>query len=1791
MKRISIAFVTALLPIVSLATDQTDTNQVSTSAAAPPEIVFREIHYEGTLSDSEARFTAQVALESFGKGEAAATLFEGELALIPPIKLPANLSIARDGNRYRLDISRAGQYRFKLELLAKISRAEPWNRIEFSGPPAAIASVSAQATGQDIEVQLLSGTVLETAQTGNAVRLTGFLGADRTVALRWQSRAAEVARKPLVTAETIASASITPTVIKFNTQLKLDILQGKLPGLTVALPATHALTRVAGEQIRDWQLRTEGDRQILSIEFIRPIEKGYQLTLLTEQPVETAPLDVVLAVPQPLEIERETGALTVTAEDVLVEMGAASGLRRVNAAEGTLAAFRFSDRPVALPLRLNRIEPVIAVADRVGIKLEETRLLVSHALTLTVEKAGVYSIELTPDPTMTITDVRGNGVEDWKLADGTLRVSFASRVLGRRTLDVQLEQPLKQFPNHIVIRPLPVTGASKQTAQIGAAPASGIQLKTAELIGLREVPIGTLRAQTAAAALPAPPTDELLAFIADEGNWKLTLACEQLKPRIIADVFNLITIGDGLVGGSATIRYGIINQGVQQFRVKLPGHLKNVEFTGAHIRRKEQAGEVWTVTLQDKVWAGYTLVVTYDFQFDPRGGTLQIGGIHTLDTERETGSIAVTTAANLELNVRTADEPLRRIDEADLAAADRALITRPVLLAYRYTGGNYTLALEVKRYDEVPVLSAVADRTQLTTVLTETGELLTQASFMVKNNDKQYQRFKLPEGATFWSCYVDNQPAKPERDGDWLLVPLPRAENRDRAFAVDIVYAENKGALKGLTGKRLRLTAPVTDVPNTYAEWELYVPSAFRLAKFAGNMTVARGTVYTLRAAWRAFIEFYADFLRRGGGALLIFGGVMLLIIALAVTAWRRGFKELLTWLAVLAAVAVMAGMLLPGLAGAKKKAMGISAINNLRQLSAAFEQFAVENAGRTPASPDELKAYLGRSGAERALIDPRSGLPFVYVAAGVPREMLRGDSVIAYSPTDEGGRLVLFADGRIETVSRQRFDELARRGFIVYATEEERAQAAQTEAIRRAAQVTPVPARSIPEPLPGSAMAYRVEPPGAPAEVPALAAAGVVQPIQPPQVMAAGIRPIRIDIPRAGQAFVFTKVLNVHQEPLWIQAKVGELKTFRRMRALGQFVVFVVGLGLTLWHWHRAPRRSLPLAIGVALMLGAVGNLLLGWRTLHMAFIITAPLIVLALVVWLLRKVWLGRKPVAFEETGPSEPGTTQRVHPSAPPAVPPAVAAIALLLGASTMEGDAPSAPDTTVRVPSTVSSAASILSANYTGTVSERVAQLDVTLRVVTTSPNQRVTLFGDEVAVRQFSAGSKDARLVREGRNVLVLLPRKGETTLQLKLLVNVGGDATKRVLAFKIPDALTSLVSLDIDSSEVEVELPTAVWSKRTAAGQQTRVEALIGAGQRIELSWTPRVKRAAEIAATVFCQNTALVTFGKGVLSARSVLDYQIAQGELRQLRVRLPGAHRLLRVEGESIRSWEVKTDAGPVLVVDLIKGITTSYRLTVETEMPLGALPAAVNVEIPHALDIKRETGHVGLQADDELELSIQGADELQRVDAAEFARAFGRETAGVINAFRFLKPECGLRVGATAVQPQIEAQVHNHVTVGAEQVGIAAAVNYTIKRAGVFSLRLAVPDSYRVESVSGDKILQWSERVVEGTPTLEVTLKERTIGNYALRIGLVRHFTELPRALPIAGVHPLDAHKLTGYVSVLAEPGVALKTAELSGLTEIPVAALESSLGSAAATVGPAGQRIPIPGGALAFKYAET
>src|SRR5262249_8698542 len=152
--------------------------------------------------------------------------------------------------------------------------------------------------------------------------------------------------------------------------------------------------------------------------------------------------------------------------------------------------------------------------------------------------------------------------------------------------------------------------------------------------------------------------------------------------------------------------------------------------------------------------------------------------------------------------------------------------------------------------------------------------------------------------------------------------------------------------------------------------------------------------------------------------------------------------------------------------------------------------------------------------------------------------------------------------------------------------------------------------------------------------------------------------------IPRSGQLFTFTKILNVSDNPLSVKMSAMKWKVFQAWRSTWQLLLFLTGLAIVWTQWHRHPRQSLRLTFGLALVIGSVGWLCLAMRTLHFVFIAAAPLLLLILLVGLAWK-FFPRHAIRAGATSSHAPSPSPDA-PGASAAAPP-VTTILLVLGLS--------------------------------------------------------------------------------------------------------------------------------------------------------------------------------------------------------------------------------------------------------------------------------------------------------------------------------------------------------------------------------------------------------------------------------------------------------------------------------------------------------------------------------------------
>ena len=360
-------------------------------------------------------------------------------------------------------------------------------------------------------------------------------------------------------------------------------------------------------------------------------------------------------------------------------------------------------------------------------------------------------------------------------------------------------------------------------------------------------------------------------------EWRLSVATEAVAAWVRAEVVNTFTFTETLVSGRALVRYDIANAPVKELRVRVPGAFKNLEITGPNIRSKELLGgtivgeasytspknpdqsgtrgarpsetnyHVWRVELQSPMQGFYTLTVTWDQPRPAKTNALEIAGVSAEGVERETGLLAISARAPLQVSELNAAD-LQRVDTGDFpdwaGAPDVA-----TALAYHYVRPGYRLALDVRRFEEAEVLQALVDSAQFTSVMADDGQMMTEMSLSVRNNGRQFLGVGLPAGARVWSAFVAGQPVRPSLSDGKILLPIQQSGVDDGAMSVELTYVGTNTfpRTRGAVG----FVSPKFDVPLKNARWEVYLPPDYHYQDFGGTMT--RETAATPETSSQSF--------------------------------------------------------------------------------------------------------------------------------------------------------------------------------------------------------------------------------------------------------------------------------------------------------------------------------------------------------------------------------------------------------------------------------------------------------------------------------------------------------------------------------------------------------------------------------------------------------------------------------------------------------------------------------------------------------------------------------------------------------------------------------------------------------------------------------------------------------------------------------------------------------------------------------------------------------------------------
>jgi hypothetical protein len=372
----------------------------------------------------------------------------------------------------------------------------------------------------------------------------------------------------------------------------------------------------------------------------------------------------------------------------------------------------------------------------------------------------------------------------------------------------------------------------------------GVQVKTSEFEGLTEVPASAVPGVTAGLGFRLAPTKP-----GGVPPWRLVVTVEPVDAWRRAELVHWLTVGEGVLQGRTVVQFEVQNAPTREFGLRVPGTMRSVEVTGPGLRRWDRDGDRLRLEVQHKVMGMQRFVVTWEEPFATEAGgpesALGWKGIEALDTERETGYVAVGTRTQLELGLRPTGTDLMRLDTQDLPPW-AGQPEGDLVMVWRYLRPGFDLTLSARRFVSAGMLQALITEARLTTVVAEDGQMMTELGLAVRNNGRQFLAVTLPPRSELWAALVSGQPVQPGRAGDQLLVPLERSLESEVPALVQVTYVtEGPFAARG---GFMELVSPAVDLPLKNARWELYLPTGYGYDHFGGSMSHEQGAARILGA-------------------------------------------------------------------------------------------------------------------------------------------------------------------------------------------------------------------------------------------------------------------------------------------------------------------------------------------------------------------------------------------------------------------------------------------------------------------------------------------------------------------------------------------------------------------------------------------------------------------------------------------------------------------------------------------------------------------------------------------------------------------------------------------------------------------------------------------------------------------------------------------------------------------------------------------------------------------------------
>lgn len=857
---------------------------LATATNAVADRLTQEIRIENDYAFTTARFHWQAF-----KGQKLPLVFEP--AVVTEIQYPSNqLTLARSATGTRvaqeLIATRNGVCDVVLRYQLQVKKAETQAGIVLPTRCALVNELTVTVVNQDVDVT--SAQAVSTRRelvSSNTVAKLVLAPTDDAV-LEWKARSRDLKReKPVYYAEFSQLYVPAAGVVEGVHAVAIRPAQGELTELLFSIPSGATITDVLGPPISSGRVggvagivslwRFDPDAGKLRITLNPPQSRPFSLTIRSQ--VATGPLPFTQGVGL-ISLDQAAGQVgllgVATGADVQLDSVEADGFSPVNLEDfpneasaplaGRIAgltvrrAFRYADSQAKATLKASPVESDVRVETQDTLSLSDDRSVLAVNAAVDITRAGIFRLSFLLPAAFDVETITSPALSHWtdlKTDAGRLiTLNLAGKTEGQQTFAISLAGPGVKATNGWVVPQLVWREAAKQRGTLLLVPEQGLRLQVATSEGLTQLDPQKSGIQQKG----------VLAFRILQSTRRLALNIEQVEPWIQVTSLQHINVNEAQMKVAANLQYQIENTGLKAFRVYLPTNADNVQFQGDQVAdflvvpgTVTNSLQAWEIKLHRRVIGSYLLQVRFQHPLSDQVTEATYHGVQAANVNLQRGFVAVQSTGRLQLRV---DNPPAALQPAEWQSVPRALQQdipgAAANFTYRLVEPEFDLPLKLERHEPAKLLAARVNSVTLSSVLSESGVLLTQARLDLLPGDKRLLHVRLPAGARFWFAFVSRNGVWPWRSNDDILIPLEQPSSPGQSVPVEIFYSAQ---LPASEAKRMdfELVAPKFDLPLEDITWSVALNDKWTLKHWTGSLQLQREDLRPLTVA--ADLQGYLD--------------------------------------------------------------------------------------------------------------------------------------------------------------------------------------------------------------------------------------------------------------------------------------------------------------------------------------------------------------------------------------------------------------------------------------------------------------------------------------------------------------------------------------------------------------------------------------------------------------------------------------------------------------------------------------------------------------------------------------------------------------------------------------------------------------------------------------------------------------------------------------------------------------------------------------------------------------------